>query len=95
MSSACDPISRVAVVDDKEAVCVFERGEAMGNGKGRASLHESVNGFLDLRFCLGIHAGGGFVENENAWVSQDRACNGDALSFAPERRTPRSPTGVS
>ena len=61
---------------------MFECGKAMGNGKGRASLHESIKGFLYLRFCLGIHAGGGFIENENARVSQDRARNGDALSFA-------------
>jgi hypothetical protein len=71
-----------AVVEDEDLVGVADGGQAVGYNKAGAFLQEAVEGLLD-EFLRGVvDAGGGFVEEEDGWIFQQRAGDGDALLFA-------------
>ena len=54
----------------------------MRNYEHGASLQQPVDGFLHQSFTLDVEGGGGFVENQDRWVGQQRPCNGQALSLS-------------
>ena len=66
----------LAILDDDDVVRVADGGETVSDDEAGASFHEPQEGFLDAGFGACVHAGGGFVENENARIGQDRAGNG-------------------
>ena len=72
----------LAVFDDDDFIRIADGGEAVGDDKTGASLHEAQQGFLDSRFGARVHAGGGFVEDEDARVSEDGAGDGEQLALS-------------
>ena len=54
----------------------------MGDGEGRTSFDQAAEGFLDLGFGLGVHAGGGLVEDQDARVAEDGAGDREPLALA-------------
>ena len=72
----------VAVPDDEDAVGAFDGGEAVGDDKGGAPGHELAHGQLDFLLGLGVHVGGGFVQNEHAGIGEHGPGNGDELLLA-------------
>src|SRR4029077_895145 len=53
-----------------------------------AAAEQAVEGVADLQLSLGVHAGGGFVENEEARIVCEGAGEIDELALADrERRT--------
>src|ERR1700676_1185545 len=51
----------------------------MGDDESGASAHQVTQALLYQRFGLGVQAAGGFVQNEDARVGQNRAGDGNAL----------------
>ena len=72
----------VSLLDDQDLVGAADGGEAMGDDKGGAALHEEVEAVLDHGFGLGVEGAGGFVENEDARVGENGTGDGDALTLA-------------
>ena len=68
--------------EDEDLVGVADGGEAMGYDEAGAVFHEAVEGFLDEALGGGIHAGCGFVEDEDGWIFEEGAGDGKALFLA-------------
>src|SRR6266498_2048174 len=66
--SVCTLFDNLAVLDDDDVICIANRGQAMSNDKTGSTFHQTQQCFLDARFGACVHAGGGFVEDENARV---------------------------
>ena len=60
--------AQAAFVEDEDAVGVLDGAQAMGDDQGGAAAEQAVEGFADLEFGFGVHAGGGFVEDQEAWI---------------------------
>ena len=71
-----------ALVEDEDEVCVADGAEPLGNDEGGAALDEDFEGLLDEHFGLGVHAGGGVVEDEDPGVHEEGPGDGDALLLA-------------
>ena len=72
----------LAAVDDEDLVGGEDGGEAVSDGEGGATGGEPSEGVLDEAFGAGVEGGRGFVEDQDAWVFEDGAGDGDALLFA-------------
>jgi hypothetical protein len=68
--------------EDEDLVGVADGGEAMGYDEAGAVFHEAVEGFLDESLGGCIHAGCGFVEDEDGWIFEEGAGDGKALFLA-------------
>src|SRR5512135_1946423 len=71
-----------AVVDDDDIIRIADGGEAVRDDEAGAALHQAQERLLDARFRARVHAGGGFIQDEDAWVGEDRAGNGKQLPLA-------------
>src|SRR5271155_4940517 len=60
-----------------------------------ASFHQVLQSMLDELFALRIEARSGFVENEDAWIRENRSRNRDALFLsAAQAHAPLAYDGV-
>ncbi len=71
-----------AIFDDQHLVGVADGGQAVGDHKTGAALHQLEQRFLDARLGARVHAGGRLVQNQNARVGQNRARNRQHLALA-------------
>lgn len=71
-----------ALVHDEDLAGVADGGKAVGDDDGGASGQEAFEGLLDEFFRGGVHAGGGFVKDENGAVFEQGAGDADSLFFA-------------
>ncbi|MNF61828.1 hypothetical protein D3C84_434920 [compost metagenome] len=67
---------------------VFYRGQAMGDDQGGAVFHQAWQGLLDQVFALGIEGAGGFIEQQNGRIDQQRPCDGESLALAAGQTEP-------
>jgi hypothetical protein len=74
MGAALDDL---AVVDDDHHAGIANGGEAVGNDKRGAALEEHFQCPLDQFLGVCVDAGGGLVEDQDAWIGQDCAGKGD------------------
>ena len=72
----------VAALDHDQAVGAAQGAEAVGDGDGGAAADQVFQGRLNFALGFGIDRGGGFVEDQDARVDQQRAGDRDALAFA-------------
>src|SRR5579871_1239372 len=56
--------------------------KAVRDDQGRAPRQETIQRLFDHCLRVAIERAGGFVENKNARIAQDCACDGNALAFA-------------
>ncbi len=77
-----------AFFNDDEAVGIFQRGKAVGDGERGPALNESFQCFLDGAFRFRIERTRCFIENEDLGISQNGSGDGDTLSFAPRKIMP-------
>lgn len=75
-------LDNLAFIEDIDAIRVLDGGKPVGDDKGGAVFHETVEGILDLAFGLGIDGGGGFVEQKDGCVFEQGSGDGQALFFA-------------
>src|SRR5690606_37693360 len=71
-----------ALVHDEDLVRALDGGEAVRDDEGGAAAAERAQPVADEGLALGVEAGGGLVEDEDARVGDDGARDGDALALA-------------
>ena len=71
-----------SLIQDEDAVCALNCGESMRDHKRGSSLHQSFKGFLDQPFRFGVERRGGFIEQQDARVFENRPGNGNPLPLA-------------
>ena len=70
------------VVDHHHVVRVADGAQAMGNDEAGASLHQAQQRLLDAHLGAGIHAAGGFVQDEDGGIGQDGAGDREQLALS-------------
>src|ERR1700736_368933 len=60
--------AKAALVEDEDAVGVLNGAESVRDHESGAAAEEAVEGVANLQLGLRVHAGGGFVEDEEAWI---------------------------
>src|SRR5216683_4421589 len=65
--------------DDEDLLGTANGREAMGDDKCSAATHQVTQPFLNERFRFGVQTGSRFIENEDAWIGENGASDGDAL----------------
>ena len=60
----------LAVLQHHDRVGVAHGGEAMGNDKGGAILHQGVHALLDMALGSGVDRGGGLVQHQDRCLAQ-------------------------
>src|SRR4029077_6180409 len=68
-----------AGLDDQNLIGAPDGGETVSDDEGGAAAHQVAQPLLNERLGLGIEAGGGFVENEDAWIGENGARDGNPL----------------
>src|SRR5581483_1305944 len=68
-----------SVLDHENTVGAANGGQAVGNDKRRAILHEHIEGLLHQTLAFRIESTGRLIENEDCRVLQDGAGDGHAL----------------
>ena len=72
-------------VDDVDAVGVEDRRQPMRDGKGRPAHHELVESRLHDLLALRIERRRRLIEDQNARILQDGACDRDALTLSTRK----------
>ena len=74
--------AQAALVEDENAVGVLNGAQAMGDDERGAAGEQAVERFANQQLGFGVHAGGGFVENQEARIVRQRAGEADQLALA-------------
>src|SRR5215471_15826969 len=59
--------------------------EAVGDQQGGAPLQEAADRFLDFVFGCAVNCASRIVQDEDAWIGEQGARNGDALSLSARK----------
>ena len=70
-----------AVLQHDDLICRAHGGQTVGNHQDRFAFCQLPDGLLQLLLVFGIHAGRGFIQNDDGCVLQNCPCNGDSLLF--------------
>ena len=71
----------VAIFQHQNPAGVGDGAEPVGDHKTGAALHQSLHAALDQPLGFGVEIAGGFIENQDARVGQDRPGDGDSLAL--------------
>lgn len=78
----CADFDDAALFQHDDAIGFLHGGEAVGDDESGASFHRGVESLLHQYFGFGVERAGGFVEQQQRCVLQDRAGDRDALALA-------------
>ena len=70
-----------AVLQHDDLICRAHGGQTVGNHQNRFAFCQLPDGLLQFLLVFGIHAGRGFIQNDDGCVLQNCPCNGDSLLF--------------
>ena len=95
-SSSCVPVfADAALVEHHDLVGAADGGKPVGDHDDGAMFHQVGQRLLYQHFALGVQMAGGFVENQDGRVLEQRAGDGDALALsAAEARAAIADHGV-
>src|SRR5260370_35296726 len=79
-------LAETALVEDEDAVSMLNGAEAVRDDERGAAAEKAVEGIADLQFGFGVHARGGFVEDEEAGIVGEGAAEIDELARADGER---------
>src|SRR5260370_5484954 len=79
-------LAETALVEDEDAVSMLNGAEAVRDDERGAAAEQAVEGIADLQFGFGVHARGGFVEDEEAGIVGEGAGEIDELALADGER---------
>ena len=71
----CNP----AFIQHDQVRGIAKCGESVGDGQNGSALFQLLQGFLDSQFGLGVHGGGGFIQDQDLGVGQYRTGDGNTL----------------
>ena len=74
-------LNNVAVLHNKDQICVSDRREAVSYDKACPALHKACKGFLYLYLGSGVDRGGSLVKDKNRRIADCRSCNGYELTL--------------
>ena len=72
----------MAMVHDDDEIGIDDGGETVGDGDDGTVFHQRVKRLLDKMFRSSIESGCRFVENENRWILEQCAGDGETLFLA-------------
>ena len=70
------------MIECQDLVRTHDRRKPMRDDNRCAVRHQALERFLDQALRRGVHTRGRFIENQNRWIFQQRAGNGESLLFA-------------
>jgi hypothetical protein len=70
-----------AVTHNVDPVGVFDRGQSVRDGDGGAAGSGFIQSVLDNTLGLCVECASGFIEEEDARIRDDCACDGDSLCY--------------
>src|SRR5229473_8434659 len=79
-------LAKTALVEDEDAVSMLNGAEAVRDDECGAAAEQAVERIADLQFGFGVHARGGFVEDEEAGIVGEGAGEIDELALADGKR---------
>src|SRR5688500_9550981 len=71
-----------AAVQDEDHVGMRDRGQPMRDDEDRTILEQAVDGLLHEPLGFRIQRGRRLVEDQNRWIGEQRARDGEALALA-------------
>src|SRR5712692_3931150 len=78
-------LAQAAFVEDQNTLGVLDGAQAVRDDDGRAAGEQAVQRGADLQLSFGVHAGGGFVEDQEARVVRQCAREADQLPLADRK----------
>ena len=69
------------LIHDDDAVCIPNRGKPMRHDKRGSSLHQRLEGLLNVALALGIQSTRRFVKKQDLGVLEKGTGDGDALTL--------------
>ena len=70
-----------ALLQYHDAVRVADRGQAVGDNKGRAAIHQAVHAVLHEFFGAGVDGRSRLIQNQHRRVGDCRAGDGKQLAL--------------
>ena len=77
-TDSCD----LSVGKDQDGVCLADGGDSLSDEKDAGARHAFRDGMSQACLGGGVQSGGAVVQNEEAWLADECAGNGDALLLA-------------
>lgn len=74
-----------AVVNNNDLVRLAERGEAVSDHNGRSAAYQMLDSLLNEVLGLGVNGCRCLVENEDARIFEDRACDRKSLALSARK----------
>ena len=85
----------LSVIDQDDPVRIAHSGKSVGNDEGCPAGPELIKTFLYIALCHRIQSRGGFIQDQDPWIFQENAGNGDPLLLsAGEHGAPLPDIGV-
>ena len=78
----CAAFDDGAMLKHENLVGLTNGAEAVGDHETGATLHQALESFLNQALGGGVDTGGGFIEDQNRRIGQQRARDADALFLA-------------
>ena len=74
---------QLAVIDHRNPISVFHRGQAVRDNQCGASRHQAGQGLLYQVLTFGIQRTGGLIEQQDRRIHQQRPGNCQSLTLPP------------
>src|SRR3954449_927564 len=78
----------IPAVQHDQPVGVPKGGQTVSDSNSSTAADQVFKRFLNFFFSVGIHRGGRLIEDQNAWVNQQRTCNRNPLTLATRESLP-------
>src|SRR5262245_65931411 len=75
-------LENYTVLQNDDLVSISDRAQPVCDGDDGASFHEPLQCIDHELFRFGVEGDGGLVKNKDWSVTDNRACDGDALELA-------------
>ena len=72
----CTLLDNSAGIENQDQISMGDGAEAMGDDERGSPLQQAFQAVLDQAFAFAVEVAGGFVEDQYARVSENRASNG-------------------
>ena len=75
------PLGDLAAFENEDLIGMANGRESVRDDEAGTVLHEAVEGLLDEPLGGRVHTRGGFIEDEDRWIFEKGASDGEALFF--------------